>query len=159
MVDAALQAAAVCATDKILEIGPGTGILTSALVASGAEILAVEKVGPFPARHSPHLPARPSRRHSPHPLPPHTPPQDHVLAEKLLQTFAGVPRLRLVEDDVLRWLKRDPEAQKEFPAAGPDGERAKARRRSRGGIVAPLRALRVGRRASNGWGCKRTSDG
>lgn len=158
VVDAALKAAAVSATDKILEIGPGTGFLTTSLVASGAEVLAVEKAL---TRNPPTLgtpltpPSHPPRTFLatiptaaaanvttatvylrvsrvpffsasfciPHPLSSlfFSLSKDHVLAEKLLGTFEGVPRLRLIVDDVLRWLKKAPEAKTEFPAMADQG--------------------------------------
>lgn len=38
-----VEAAAIAPTDTIVEIGPGTGILTKALVTTGAHVIAIEK--------------------------------------------------------------------------------------------------------------------
>lgn len=42
-----VEAANVKEGDVVLEIGPGTGSLTNALVNAGATVLAIEKVGFF----------------------------------------------------------------------------------------------------------------
>jgi 16S rRNA (adenine1518-N6/adenine1519-N6)-dimethyltransferase len=59
--------------DKILEIGPGLGPLTEALLQSGAEVLAIEK--------------------------------DRRLFDFLQQKFTVAPRLQLLHDDGLKYLK------------------------------------------------------
>ena len=44
MIAAAVSAAQLTPGDRVLEIGPGTGALTTALLAAGADVTAVEKV-------------------------------------------------------------------------------------------------------------------
>ena len=43
VLDAIIAAAGVCAGQRILEIGPGLGVLTEAILATGASVLAIEK--------------------------------------------------------------------------------------------------------------------
>ena len=42
-VDGILAAAGVCSSDKVLEVGPGMGALTRALLEAQAEVTAIEK--------------------------------------------------------------------------------------------------------------------
>ena len=60
--------------------------------------------------------------------------QDRELAKALLEGNAGVvgERFRIVEDDVLRWLRRSPMVAELFPQpTTPQQKRAKARARRR----------------------------
>lgn len=93
VVDAAIAAAAVSPGDRVLEIGPGTGVLTRALLAAGASVVALEK----------------DERLA------------HQLVEnnpELVRSGA----LTVVHDDVLRWL-RGQGSREAFPEerASPDG--------------------------------------
>ncbi len=62
--------------DKVLEIGPGLGPLTELLLATGGEVLAIEK--------------------------------DARLVELLRRRFTAEPQLKLVHDDALEFLRREP---------------------------------------------------
>jgi len=84
--------------DLVLEVGPGTGVLTRALLAAGARVVTLEKDGALAA----------------------------ALAggnEELLRSGA----LQVVHDDALRWLRSEA-ATEAFPATAPGGRRAAATR-------------------------------
>jgi 16S rRNA A1518/A1519 N6-dimethyltransferase RsmA/KsgA/DIM1 with predicted DNA glycosylase/AP lyase activity len=76
VVKAALSAAGVAPGDRVLEIGPGTGILTAALLAAGARVTALEKDAALAA----------------------------ALADNNADLVAS-GALTVVHDDVLRWLR------------------------------------------------------
>jgi len=95
VVTTAVSGAGVRPGDHVLEVGPGTGVLTAALLAAGARVTALEK--------------------------------DAELAAALLSNNAELVAsgaLRVVQDDVLRWL-RSPEAREAFPDAAPGQPLAK----------------------------------
>jgi 16S rRNA (adenine1518-N6/adenine1519-N6)-dimethyltransferase len=77
-----VEAAQLTRSDKVLEIGPGLGPLTEVLLEQAGEVLAIEK--------------------------------DERLVEVLRQRFnagpvsEGAPRLKLVHDDALDYLRRQP---------------------------------------------------
>jgi 16S rRNA (adenine1518-N6/adenine1519-N6)-dimethyltransferase len=71
-----VESAELAAGDRVLEIGPGLGPLTEALLEQASEVLAIEK--------------------------------DRRLVSLLRQRFASARNLTLVEDDALRYLRREP---------------------------------------------------
>ena len=97
MVKAALAAAGVAPGERVLEIGPGTGVLTAALLAAGARVTALEKDSAL---------------------------ADALRANNAELVASGA--LTVVHDDVLRWL-RNGGAAAAFPDAPPGAPLAKAR--------------------------------
>lgn len=95
VVAAAVSAASVTPGELVLEVGPGTGVLTRALLAAGATVFAVEKDVELAKAL-----------------------QDNNAA------LCDSGRLTVVSDDALRWL-RSPAAEAAFPAVHTPGRRAK----------------------------------
>jgi 16S rRNA A1518/A1519 N6-dimethyltransferase RsmA/KsgA/DIM1 with predicted DNA glycosylase/AP lyase activity len=91
VVDDAVSAAHVSVGDRVLEVGPGTGVLTRALVAAGASVTALEKDAALAASLGTNNAA-------------------------LVQAGG----LCVVHDDVLRWL-RSPGSHTAFPPVDCDG--------------------------------------
>ncbi len=91
VVKAALAAAGVAPGDRVLEVGPGTGVLTAALLAAGARVTSVEKDGALAAA---------------------------LAANNAPLVASGA--LTVVHDDALRWL-RSPAAAAAFPDAAAPG--------------------------------------
>ena len=86
VVSDAVSAAKVSRGDRVLEVGPGTGVLTRALLDAGASVTALEKDGALAAS---------------------------LVENNTLLVQSGA--LAVVHDDVLRWL-RSPSAEGAFPA-------------------------------------------
>jgi 16S rRNA A1518/A1519 N6-dimethyltransferase RsmA/KsgA/DIM1 with predicted DNA glycosylase/AP lyase activity len=95
VVDDAVAAAKVSPGDVVLEVGPGTGVLTRALVAAGARVTVLEKDASLAAQ----------------------------LAENNAALCAS-GGLTVVQDDALRWL-RGPQAAAAFPPQTDPARRAK----------------------------------